>query len=201
MTEQLIKVMIVEDDKDFTVMIQKLLSRHSRIRVVCAHRKRYGIVEAARQCSPDIVLMDLHLGSSSMDGIRASREIRIHTNAKVLIFTALDSPEIIQKAAKEAFASGYIFKNQLSLLVENIFALAEGYTADEYLVASSALSCLTEAEMSVFQIMMGKDIELQSTKKTIANQKTRIIRKLGLENQKELEHVFKIFKESGKTPE
>ena len=201
MTEQLIKVMIVEDDEDFTVMIQKLLSRHSRIRVVCAHRKRYGIVEAARQCSPDIVLMDLHLGSSSMDGIRASREIRIHTNAKVLIFTALDSPEIIQKAAKEAFASGYIFKNQLSLLVENIFALAEGYTADEYLVASSALSCLTEAEMSVFQIMMGKDIVLQSTKKTIANQKTRIIRKLGLENQKELEHVFKIFKESGKTPE
>lgn len=201
MTEQLIKVMIVEDDEDFTVMIQKLLSRHNRIRVVCAHRKRYGIVEAARQCSPDIVLMDLHLGSSSMDGIRASREIRIHTNAKVLIFTALDSPEIIQKAAKEAFASGYIFKNQLSLLVENIFALAEGYTADEYLIASSALSCLTEAEMSVFQIMMGKDIELQSTKKTIANQKTRIIRKLGLENQKELEHVFKIFKESGKTPE
>ena len=143
---------------------------------------------------PQIVIMDLNLGISAADGIRISREIRLLTNAKVLILTSLDSPEIVLKAAKEAFASGYIFKNQPNLLVENILALAKGYTAQEYLIASMALSSLTEAEMGVFQMLMGKDIKLQSSPKTIANQKTKILKKLGLESQKELLHIFKLFR-------
>lgn len=98
------------------------------------------------------------------------------------------------RAAKEAFASGYIFKNQPNLLVENILALARGYTAQEYLIASMALSGLTEAEMGVFQMLMGKDIKLQSSPKTIANQKTKILKKLGLESQQELMHIFKLFR-------
>ena len=140
--------------------------------------------------------MDLNLGSSDKDGILISREIRILTDAKVLILTSLDSPEMVLKAAREAFASGYIFKNQPNLLVENILALAGagGYTAQEYLIASMALSCLTEAEMSVFQMLMGKDIQLQSSTKTIANQKTRILRKLGLDSQKDLMHIFRLFR-------
>lgn len=143
---------------------------------------------------PHIVIMDLNLGSSDKDGILISREIRILTDAKVLILTSLDSPEMVLKAAREAFASGYIFKNQPNLLVENILALAGGYTAQEYLIASMALSCLTEAEMSVFQMLMGKDIQLQSSTKTIANQKTRILRKLGLDSQKDLMHIFRLFR-------
>ena len=99
------------------------------------------------------------------------------------------------RAAKEAFASGYIFKNQPNLLVENILALAKGYTAQEYLIASMAISGLTEAEMGVFQLLMGKNIQLQSSPKTIANQKTKILRKLGLESQKDLMHLFRLFRD------
>ena len=43
--------------------------------------------------------------------------------------------------------------------------------------------------------MMGKENTLLSSPKTIANQKGRIVKKLGLENQKELMHVFSMFKE------
>lgn len=143
---------------------------------------------------PQIVIMDLNLGISEADGIRISREICLLTDAKVLILTSLDSPDIVLRAAKEAFASGYIFKNQPNLLVENILALARGYTAQEYLIASMALSGLTEAEMGVFQMLMGKDIKLQSSPKTIANQKTKILKKLGLESQRELMHIFKLFR-------
>ena len=190
-----IKVLIVEDDTDFSYLIRKLLEKQGDIRIVgCAVNEREAMEKVGAEC-PDIVLMDLHLGSSSMEGIQISRKIRIETDAKVLIFTGLNTPDTIMKAAREAFASGYIFKNQMSFLVENIRAVARGYTAQEYLIATSALSCLSEAEMSVFQIMMGKENDLQSAPKTILNQRRSILKKLGLGSQQELEHVFRMFRE------
>ena len=40
---------------------------------------------------------------------------------------------------------------------------------------------------------MGKDICLQSSPKTIANQKTSLLKKLNLSSLKELRHIFKDF--------
>ena len=189
-----IRVLIVEDDEDFIYLMKKMLDKQPKITVSGTCAQNEEAVQMACRLRPHIVIMDLNLGSSDKDGILISREIRILTDAKVLILTSLDSPEMVLKAAREAFASGYIFKNQPNLLVENILALAGGYTAQEYLIASMALSCLTEAEMSVFQMLMGKDIQLQSSTKTIANQKTRILRKLGLDSQKDLMHIFRLFR-------
>ena len=189
-----IRVLIVEDDEDFIYLMKKMLDRQPKITDSGTCAQKEEAVQMACRLRPHIVIMDLNLGSSDKDGILISREIRILTDAKVLILTSLDSPEMVLKAAREAFASGYIFKNQPNLLVENILALVGGYTAQEYLIASMALSCLTEAEMSVFQMLMGQDIQLQSSTKTIANQKTRILRKLGLDSQKDLMHIFRLFR-------
>ena len=189
----LIKVLLVEDDEDFAFLMKKLLSRQPDIQIVGYCGDEDTVMEMVRREIPDVVLMDLNLGNSSADGIRLSRQIRIETDAKVLILTALNTPDIIMRAAREAFASGYIFKNQLSFLVENIRAISKEYTAQEYLIASSALSILSDAEMAVFQIMMGKENDFHSSAKTLSNQKGRIIKKLGLKNQKELVHVFKMF--------
>ncbi len=193
MEAALIKVLLVEDDEDFAFLMKKLLSRQSDIQIVGYCGDEDTVMEMVRREIPDVVLMDLNLGNSSADGIRLSRQIRIETDAKVLILTALNTPDIIMRAAREAFASGYIFKNQLSFLVENIRAISKEYTAQEYLIASSALSILSDAEMAVFQIMMGKENDFHSSAKTLSNQKGRIIKKLGLKNQKELVHVFKMF--------
>ncbi|HIS46924.1 MAG TPA: response regulator transcription factor [Candidatus Scybalocola faecigallinarum] len=189
----MIKVLLVEDDEDFAFLMKKLLSRQPDIQIVGYCGDEDTVMEMVRREIPDVVLMDLNLGNSSADGIRLSRQIRIETDAKVLILTALNTPDIIMRAAREAFASGYIFKNQLSFLVENIRAISKEYTAQEYLIASSALSILSDAEMAVFQIMMGKENDFHSSAKTLSNQKGRIIKKLGLKNQKELVHVFKMF--------
>lgn len=193
MEAALIKVLLVEDDEDFAFLMKKLLSRQPDIQIVGYCGDEDTVMEMVRREIPDVVLMDLNLGNSSADGIRLSRQIRIETDAKVLILTALNTPDIIMRAAREAFASGYIFKNQLSFLVENIRAISKEYTAQEYLIASSALSILSDAEMAVFQIMMGKENDFHSSTKTLSNQKGRIIKKLGLKNQKELVHVFKMF--------
>lgn len=188
--EPSIKILIVDDDPDFLYLLQKLLKKQPEFEIVGTCKNRRTAVTDAVNLRPDIVLMDLNLGSSSADGIQASREIRVLTDAKVLILTALDAPEVIIQATKKSFASGYIFKDQMPLLVENILALARGYTAQEYQIAMSALSDLSKAETAVFQMIMGKDIELQSSAKTIYNQTTQILKKLGLENKAQLMHVF-----------
>lgn len=195
MEEKIIKILIVEDDEDFSFLIEKLLQKQKDFSVVGCCKDQDKVLQMVHSTEPDVVLMDLNLGKSSADGIGLSREIRVQTDAKILILTAINTPDMIMKAARKAFASGYVFKNQLSFLVENIRAAAAEYTAQEYLIASSALSVLSDAEMTVFQIMMGKENEFHSSAKTLANQKSRIVKKLGLKNQKEVQHVFRMFKE------
>ena len=89
-----IKVLIVEDDDDFAYLLQKELGRQERIVLVGICREKEEAITQTEALRPDIVLMDLHLGSSYSDGIEASRRIRIATEAKVLILTALGADEI-----------------------------------------------------------------------------------------------------------
>ncbi|MCD7745364.1 MAG: response regulator transcription factor [Lachnospiraceae bacterium] len=193
--QEQIRLMVVDDDPDFLYLIQKTLKKSPEFEVVGCCGDEESAVSMACRDQPDVVLMDLNLGNSFSDGIRASREIRIMTDAKVLILTAIDAPDVILKACKEAFASGYIFKGQHELLAATVRELSQGYTAQEYVIAQSAISCLSEAEMAVFSNLMGKDVQLQSTRKTIQNQTTSILKKLGLENKTDLLHVFRIFME------
>lgn len=80
--------MIVEDDEDFVYLVQKLLKKHKDIEVTVAGPDQEKVLSKVVEEHTDIVLMDLNLGVSNLDGIRLSREIRIRTYAKVLILTA-----------------------------------------------------------------------------------------------------------------
>ena len=190
--ERKIRVLIVEDDEDFAYLIRKTMEIHEDIEVVGVCGDSRKAVDAACNKDPDIVLMDLHLGSSTMEGITASREIRVQTDAKVLIFTAHDEEEVLEEAAKQAYASGYILKNQMPLLVENIYALTEGVTGQEKLLLHMALSELTSAEKDVFWKLMGYSSGARMSKKTEANHMTNILKKLRLDNKREIQHVFKV---------
>lgn len=52
-----------------------------------------------------------------------------------------------------------------------------------------SLICLTRNTL-VFKMMLGGDIKLKSTPKTIYNQKSALLKKLHLKNQSELIHIF-----------
>lgn len=54
----------------------------------------------------EVAVINLYPGDSSSDIIHISREIRIHTDAKVLILSESEDLEFIVKAARNAFASG-----------------------------------------------------------------------------------------------
>lgn len=190
-----IHIMIVENDNDFAYLIKTAIEAQPDMEMVgCCSAKDQAIVMAI-QSNPDIVLMDLNLSSANMDGIDAAKEIHLLTKAKVIILTAFESPKIVIEASKKSFASGYIFKSQFEFLVETIRATVHGHTPQEEMIFSLILNDLTAAEQAVLKNLLGHDRQLLSSQKTIANQKTVILRKLGLKSQKDLEKTFLAFQD------
>lgn len=185
-----IKVLVVEDDQDFRYLIQKMINKEADMQVVKACGTRQEAVRLAVETEPDIVLMDLNLSDLELEGIEASREIRVSTGAKVIILTAIENPALVIDASVKGFASGYVFKSQFESLVQTIRGTATGYTPQECLIRAAVLLVLSPAEQSVLEYIMGNTGGIQSSAKTISNQKTSILRKLGLRNQKELLHVM-----------
>lgn len=191
MGDKAIRVLVVEDDVDFRYLIERAVSTQPDMEAVGLCGSRGEAVEAAGRLDPDIVLMDLNLSSTEMDGIEAARDIRLGTDAKVVLLTAFEDPGIVIGASVRALASAYVFKSQFASLIQTIRDTANGTTPQEYLIHSAILAPLSPAERTIFEQMMGKETQLHSAAKTIANQKTGLLKKLGFRNQKELLHVFK----------
>lgn len=185
-----IRVLIVEDDSDFTVLLRSLIENQPDMELCGCAAQQQTAVKMAQTLKPDVVLMDLNLSATRMDGIDAAKEIRLSTGAKVVVLTVFENPEIVVEASKRAFASGYVFKSQFAILPESIRTAARGHTPQEWMIMSMILNELSPAEKTIFEIMLGKKVDLFSSQKTIANQKTNILRKLGLKSQKELVQIF-----------
>lgn len=184
-----IKVMIVEDDRDFLFLVKTLLEDEPDIDVAGTASAREEAVFMAREMEPDIVIMDLYL-TEDADGIEAARQIRLKTDAKIIILTAQEEPELVIAASRRAFASGYVFKRHYRMLAETVRETAGGHTPQEYMIRSAVLSELTPAERCVFEDMIGNSVKLNSSEKTINNQKTKIFQKLGVRNKRDILHLF-----------
>ncbi len=112
-------VLIVEDD----LIIQHLIQ-------ICLKNLGYEVcgtagsgdeaVAAAQKTTPDFVLMDISL-SGRIDGIDAAREIKAHSEARIIFLTAFSDEKIIERA-KEIHPAGFILKpfsnNDLRIALE-----------------------------------------------------------------------------------
>ncbi|WP_418577673.1 response regulator [Hungatella sp.] len=61
-----IKIMVVDDDKDFLYLIQQTLGKEADFDVCSLCSSKKGALPAALTDSPDLVLMDLNLESTWM---------------------------------------------------------------------------------------------------------------------------------------
>lgn len=188
-----IKLMIVEDDTDFLFLIQETLEKEADFEICALCRGKKEAVSTARAASPDIILMDLNLESTWMDGVEIARTIRLETTARVIILTSFDQPEIILDACRQSFASAYVLKRHFSLLVPTVRTTFSGITPQSLLIYNLILEILSPAERDVFEQMMGKKISLHSKNKTISNQQSSILRKLDLASKSELYHIFSAY--------
>ena len=188
-----VRIIVVEDDPDFQYLIQQTLSAQADLAVVSCCRDGEDAFLAATQVGPHLVLMDLALPADPMEGVLAARRIRLATKAKVILLTSYEDPATVVQASVKAFASAYVLKSQFPLLLPTIRETAQGVTPQAHLICSALLQSLTPAEMAVFQYMLGTAVTLRSSEKTIANQQTSILHKLGLQNKQQLRHVFSAY--------
>ena len=188
-----IRILAVDDDLDFRYLLTQMLLGQPDLELaaVCATAQE-GCAAVAR-LQPDIVLMDLDLRNTGMDGAEAARTIRLETAARVIILTADDDPSTVIDASVHAFASGYVFKSQFTLLLPTIRETAAGPTPQSHLICAALLQPLTSAERAVFYSLLGRDVALHSSTKTIANQQTSVLRKLGLPDKQTLRHIFSAY--------
>ena len=175
------RILFVEDDLDYRYLIGRELEKEKDFELCAACSDGETAVQAALLHQPDIVLMDLSLGNSALNGAEAAREIRLQTDSRVIILTS------------QALASAYLFKSNFSVLIPTIRETARGVTPQAQLICSALLAPLTNAERSVLLRILGEDVSLHSSSKTISNQQTGILRKLDLPGRRELTHIFKAY--------
>src|SRR5688500_7429745 len=104
-----IDLLIVEDHAVVSKGLQAMLEPVEGLRLVGSHATGEGAVEAIRDGSVSVVLMDVNL-AGDLSGIEATRRIKqLSPSTKVLILTMYTDPATVAQAV-EAGADGYLSK-------------------------------------------------------------------------------------------
>ena len=187
-----VRVLLVEDNKDFASNFRELVLLDPRLDYLGHAGCKASGISMALEMSPDIVIMDLNLSGSELDGIEAAREIRIKTGIQVLLLSAYENEDIMLYASKKAFASGYVFKKHFENIADIIYQTATSNTVEKIRVKDSIKKDLTSAEEAVFRGLIDGDVYKYSraTPSTIEKQLSNIYRKLGVRCGKDLQKVF-----------
>ncbi|MGC8473138.1 MAG: response regulator transcription factor [Candidatus Dormibacteria bacterium] len=103
-----LRVMLVDDHELVRDGLRAVLGATGEFDIVAEAGDEAGAVREAERTSPDVVLMDVRLGSGS--GIEATREIRARRpDTKVLMLTSFADDEALF-ASIMAGAAGYLLK-------------------------------------------------------------------------------------------
>jgi DNA-binding NarL/FixJ family response regulator len=125
MSEQRVRILIVDDHEVVRMGLRSLLERRSRFLVVGEAASMAESIRAAQQSQPDVVIMDIRLPDGN--GVEACREIReTNPNAKVIMLTSYADDEALFGSIM-AGASGYLLKQTRGqALAEAVERVARG---------------------------------------------------------------------------
>ncbi len=162
-------------------------------------------MELCKKLSPDVILLDISM--PDLDGLEATKQIiDARPKVKVLILTMYENEEYATRALN-AGASGFIVK---SVSPEELpDAIRKVFSGDIYITHSimkkmvlqksrkhedNLLSLLSDRELQVFhKIARGVSYnqiseDLCMSASTVASYKSRIMKKIGIENNADLLH-------------
>lgn len=120
-----VKIMLVDDHEVVRMGIRTLLERRPGFTIVGEASTASEAVSMARQCEPDVIVMDIRLPDGN--GVEATREIRgERPQTRVIMLTSYADDEAIYGSIM-AGASGYLLKQTRGQsLAEAIERVANG---------------------------------------------------------------------------
>ncbi len=102
-------VVVVDDHPLFLSGVQQIFKRQPDFEVIGAAESAAQLVALLKRCRPDIILMDIEMPETN--GLDATALVRRQApDAKVVILTGYDNPDLIFRALKIG-AVGYLLKN------------------------------------------------------------------------------------------
>jgi len=203
----LIRIAIVEDDKDMRKQVSTYLGGIDGFQVVKEFESAEDIIAEFRTLPVDICLVDI--GLPKMNGIDCIQKLKAsRPSVNFIIFSTSDDSEKLFKAL--AFgATGYILKHQINKLKQAIMDAMEGAGSfspgvinkiREYFIAlhqgSELIEKLTDREKEVLRIAstgkrnkeIGKELTIDET--TVKKHFSNITSKLHVNNRVEAINIY-----------
>lgn len=197
-----IRILVVDDHPVVRDGLTAMLSTQADFLIVGQAGNGREAVAQARECTPDLVLLDLEM--PEMDGAEALRQMRQHApGLNAVVFTAFDTDERIVSAI-QAGAKGYLLKGApREELFTAIRVVSQGGSLLQPVVATKLLQhvsvqnmhdrpeTLTERERDVLNLLAqgktNKEIagQLFITERTVKFHVSSILGKLGAGNRTE----------------
>ena len=197
-----IRIIVIDDHPLFREGVSYTLQAQADFMVVAQGESLDDAVRLARECAPDVMLLDLNIPGG---GINAAAAITAAAPAVKVIMLTASTDEDDLAAAMRAGAKGYILKGvaarELVGIVRSVWA-GQGYVAPALaagLLARPAtpqatidpLAALTEREREVLDCvaagLSNKEVgaRLHLSEKTVKHYMTIIMEKLGVRNRVE----------------
>lgn len=196
-----IRIILVDDYDEFRLGLNTFLNSFEEFEIVESLNTAEGIVDKINQNSVDILILDINLSDNNLEGIGVSREVGIHTNARVIMLTSMNHYEIIFNASQSG-AVAYIVKSDFEKLpdvIRTIYTKESPYIKLNKLEREHILSQLTPSELETFEyIAKGLTQKEIATQKNVTLQAIKIhvyhvLRKLNVKNSKEALNILSKF--------
>ncbi len=196
-SENKISVLLVEDHSLVRRGLRRLLEDEDDIVVVGEAGDGGEAITMARNCLPDVIVMDCAM--PGVDGLEATATIRKEVPAAAILMLSMHSEDTWVRRAFAAGARGYILKSAAGLdLTDAVRRVASGeQVVDPRLEHEPSLKGerdhgLTARELQILQMIASgksnKEIaaELQLSSNTVAVHRANIMDRLGVHKTAEL---------------
>ncbi|CUH47943.1 MULTISPECIES: response regulator transcription factor [Ruegeria] len=192
MSDQTIRVLIVDDHPMVAEGIQSILESYDEIEVVGTLGSGQEAVDQATDLAPDVILMDLNM--PGLGGLSATEIILERLpRTRILILSMHDSPEYISTALSHG-ASGYVLKDvptdEIKQAIDAVMRgeqyLCTGASGSLQPKGDSAREALTGREQTILlELAQGKSNKevaaaLDISVRTVETHRKNIRRKLGI---------------------
>jgi DNA-binding NarL/FixJ family response regulator len=193
MTEQTIRVVIVDDHAVLRSGLEQLLGGQPDLEVVGTAASGAEAIELARELRPDVVLMDLQM--PGVDGVSATREIVGDELADVLVLTSYSDAERIV-GALDAGAMGYLLKDaDPDEVLRGIRAVARGESPINPRAARELLGARRTSGAAAAELTPRETEVLVLVRQGLANK--QIARRLGISERTVKAHLTSAFQRIG----